>query len=308
MENALKDRIMSAAADYLRNNGLTAAELCRRAGVSPSYFSTASGGKYTYQNTEIGDIFFRKIAAAISFQLEVSYWQHVDTKQYMQTTNTLEEARDRCEARMILGETGCGKTYALDRFCGANPVGVYRVTVNDCDTLRDLLDELVKLLRIDTKAKNGSLLRCICRELRERAMRGERPILIFDEVENLKRTGIKALKAVYDGVRYVVPVVLIGTPEFDTALQSMKNKGVKGMAQFIRRFKAGQVALAPIDRRFTEFMGQIKDESLRQLLSRLADNYGELHDYLERAIREAEELNEPLSVDLFRAIYNIKTA
>ena len=80
------------------------------------------------------------------------------------------------------------------------------------------------------------------------------------------------------------------------------------MAQLILRLKAGQVALAPIDRRCTEFMGQIKDESLRQLLSRLADNYGELHDYLERAIREAEELNEPLSVDLFRAIYNIKTA
>lgn len=308
MENSIKDRIMSAADDYLRMNGLTAAELCRRAGVSASYYSVAAKGKYTYQDTEIKDVFFRKLASAIGMRLETSYWQHADTTQYVQIVNTLDEARERCEARMVLGETGCGKTYAIDRFCGANPVGVYRITVNDCDTLRDVLAELVKLLRIDTKAKNGSLLRVICETLRERAMRGERPILIFDEVENLKRTGIKAIKAVYDGVRYVVPVVLVGTPDFAVALQNLKNKGVKGMAQFIRRFKAGQTALAPIDRRYLDFMEQIKDEELRQLLSRIADNYGELHDYLERAMREADEQGEPLTVELFKEMYNIKTA
>lgn len=308
MEKSIKDRIMSGADDYLRTNGLTAAELCRRAGVSASYYSTAAAGKYTYQNTEIREVFFRKLAAAIGMRLEATYWQHADTTQYVQITNTLEEARERCEARMILGETGCGKTYAIDRFCGANPVGVYRITVSDCDTLRDLLAELVKLLRLDTRAKNGSLLRVICEALRERAMRGERPILVFDEVENLKRTGIKAVKAIYDGVRYVVPVVLVGTPEFATALAALKNKGVKGMAQFIRRFKAGQVALAPIDRRYVAFAPQIKDEELRQLLSRVADNYGELHDYLERAMREADERGEPLTVEMFREMFNMKTA
>ena len=139
MENSIKDRIMSAADDYLRMNGLTAAELCRRAGVSASYYSVAAKGKYTYQDTEIKDVFFRKLASAIGMRLETSYWQHADTTQYVQIVNTLDEARERCEARMVLGETGCGKTYAIDRFCGANPVGVYRITVNDCDTLRDVL-------------------------------------------------------------------------------------------------------------------------------------------------------------------------
>ena len=306
MENSIKDRIMSAAEEYLQANGMTAAELCRRAGISPSYYSVAASGKYTYQNTEIRDAFFHKLADVIGQHPDTTYWQHADTAQYIQMTNTLAEARQRCESRMILGETGCGKTYAIDRFCVKNPIGVYRITVNDCDTLRDVLAELVKLLRIDTKAKNGSLLRVICEALRERAMRGEQPILIFDEVENLKRTGIKAIKAVYDGVRHVVPVVLVGTPEFGVALQNLKNKGVKGMAQFIRRFKAGQTALAPIDRRYLAFMAQIKDEELRQLLSRIADNYGELHDYMERAVREAEELGEPLNVEIFREMYNIK--
>lgn len=55
-------------------------------------------------------------------------------------------------------------------------------------------------------------------------------------------------------------------------------------------------------------MEQIKDEELRQLLSRIADNYGELHDYLERAMREADEQGEPLTVELFKEMYNIKTA
>ncbi len=308
MEKEIKDRIMAAAADYLRENEMTAAELCRRAGVNDTVFSLAKKGSYFNGRSPLPESFFRKVAATIGFRLEASYWPHVDTVQYVQTVNTLEDARERLEARMVLGETGCGKTYAIDRFCGRNTAGVYRITVNDCDTLRDILAELVRLLRIDTRTKNGSLLRRICERLRDRAMAGERPILIFDEVENLKRTGIKAIKAVYDVVRGIVPVVLVGTPEFAVALEAMKNKGVKGMAQFIRRFKAGRVELARIDRRYTDFMTQIRDEELRRLLSRIADNYGELHDYLERAIREAAEQGEELSVSLFRELYNLKTA
>lgn len=316
MDRTIKNRIISAAEQYRDDNPdrkgerLSAAELSRRAGVTGTTYSLArkaweSNAEYLNGTSPIADSFFRKIAGVIGFQLAASYWMHVDTVQYIQTINTIEEARDRGEARMILGETGCGKTYAIDRFVAQNPTGVYRVTVNDCDTLRDILAELKRMLRIDTKERGGSLLRRICGRLRELAMSGERPILVFDEVENLKRTGIKAIKAVYDVVRGIVPIVLVGTPEFVYALENLKNRGVKGMAQFVRRFKAGQVALAKIDRRFTAFMPQIKDEELRQLLSRIADNYGELHDYLERAIREADEQGEQLSVGLFKELYNI---
>lgn len=315
MNEAIKGQIMAASWQFRKaypnkktGKEMSAADFCKLAGVGETNYSLAINGKFVNGTSPIPETFFRKVAAVVGFQLEASYWHHVDTIQYVQAVNTLEEARERSAARMILGETGCGKTYALDRFCAANPVGVYRITVNDCDTLRDIMAELVGLLRIDTKDKNGSLLRCICSRLRDLAMDGQRPILIFDEVENLKRTGIKAIKAVYDVVGKIVPIVLVGTPDFAASLASLKARGVKGMAQFARRFKAGRVDLAPIDRRFSAFMGLIGDESLRRALCDVADNYGELHDYLERAIREADESGEPLTVELFRRLYNLKTA
>ena len=120
MENSIKDRIMSAADDYLRMNGLTAAELLPPCGVSASYYSVAAKEIYVSGYRDKGRV-FRKLASAIGMRLETSYWQHADTTQYVQIVNTLDEARERCEARMVLGETGCGKTYAIDRFCGANP-------------------------------------------------------------------------------------------------------------------------------------------------------------------------------------------
>ena len=77
------------------------------------------------------------------------------------------------------------------------------------------------------------------------------------------------------------------------------------MPQFIRRFKANTVKLVPVARKYEAFLSKVEDMKLRELLSQIADNYGELHDYLERALREADESGEPLTEALFRETYNL---
>lgn len=304
METLTKDSIIAAAKAFMTEYDMKPSDFARRADVNKSYLSVALRGTYVYQNTTMPDSFFRKIAAAANFKLEASYWEHVDTEQYVQIINTLTEARERIEARMIVGQTGSGKTYAVDRYCAMNPVGVYRITVNDYDTVHDIMTVMYELLGIEAPVKRGARLRGVGRELRKRAVEGERPIVIIDEAENTKIPGIKSYKALYDMFAGQVAFVLVCTDELPKRLEKMKSK-VEGMPQFIRRFKANTVELIPVDRGYQAFLAKVDDPNLRILLLRLADNYGELHDYMERALREAAESGEPLTEDLFRVIYNL---
>lgn len=305
METLTKDSIIAAAKAFMTEHGMKPSDFARRADVNKSYLSVALRGTYVYQNTTMPDSFFRKVAAAAGFDTDTTYWKHVDTEQYVQIINTLIEARNRVEARMIVGPTGSGKTYAVDRFCQTYPVGVYRITVNDYDTIQDILKEIVSAMGLQTNLKRGALLRFVARELKERSAKGLRPILVIDEAENTKVPGIKAYKALYDLLRKCAAFILVCTPELPAMLEQLKRKGVRGMPQFCRRMKAGTVNLLAIDRSYKEFMADVDDQGLKILLPKLADNYGELHDYMERAIREADENGEPLTEDLFRVIYNL---
>jgi hypothetical protein len=63
--------------------------------------------------------------------------------------------------------------------------------------------------------------------------------------------------------------------------------------------------LPTIDRSFKLFLDQIEDKNLKLFLRRNCDNYGELHDLIVPARREAERLGEPLTENLIRKIINM---
>jgi hypothetical protein len=64
--------------------------------------------------------------------------------------------------------------------------------------------------------------------------------------------------------------------------------------------------LDPIDRRFNEFLGDIEDRELVKFLREYCENYGELHDVMVLAKREAEITGSPLTVDFMKAVLNLK--
>lgn len=308
MKDTLKRSIIEAAEAYRADKGMDQKAFSKFARVNYSYYNAARSGKFVYGKTVIDDAFFRTIARAIGFQLETVYWPHRDTAQYVDVMTALHYSREKVEPRMIIGETGCGKTYAIDRFCEKNPVGVYRVTVNDYDTIRDILEEIIKALGVKIEARRGALLRGVCAALREQAIGGRKVMLIIDEAENTKVPGLKAYKALYDLLKDFAALVLVGTPELPEKLESLRRKGVAGMPQFIRRFKAKTTRLEAVNRSFPDFRDTVSDDGIWRLASRLCDNYGELHDYLEPALREAQENGEELTEESFREMYNLSKA
>jgi len=141
------------------------------------------------------------------------------------------------------------------------------------------------------------------------AMNGQKPCVCIDEAENLTHGMIGLSKAIYDAIIKYSGFVMIGTQELLDKLDTLERYGKEGIPQFRRRTKAGTVILSAINRQddFAAFLADVQDADLRKFLTALCANYGELHDYLEPALRSAAEDGVVLTDQYFKTMYNINT-
>ena len=316
MEKIKKDEIISAGKAYMTRHEMSQAAFARHCGVSSSYMSNLLNGVYEYKagpdkTVEIADRYFISIASAIGHDIEKTFWKVELTPQFVTAIAALERAHLNCTGRlggvkMIIGEIGSGKTTAIDQYCKANPTTTFKVTINDYDTIHDILDEIARLLEIELPTKKGARLRKIGGEFRTRALRGERNMLIIDEGENTKLGGIRMYKAIYDMIKGYAAFTIAGTPHLADMIDRLAYKNINGVPQFKSRMKANKILLPPIDRKYTEFMYKVEDENLRKILIGLCSDYRELNDYLEPALLAADRDGVPLTDNYFRTMYGIK--
>lgn len=315
METLLKQQIVEETKNYMTSKVMSQANFARYCGVNPSYLSNILNGKFMYNTGEkdvaISDGYFEAIARAIGMSLAVAYWRTVHTPQFIEMIATLEDAKKRGAAKMILGQTGCGKTFSTNRFVEANPINTYRITVSNQHKIQDVTNDLGSVLgvRMDNQRARAQRMRAISDKLRDLRMQGGRPVVIIDEAENMTNGMIGLCKGIYDAINEYCGLVLIGTDELDLKLLHLaKYPGSYGggIPQFRRRFKAGTVRLAAINKEdhFAEFLADI-DPDLCRILRGLCDNYGELHDFLEPALRSAAGDGVALTDKYFRTMYKI---
>lgn len=316
MDTILKDQIVTAARQYITSKGLSQAAFARLCDVSPSYLSNILNGVYEYKASgdktiAIADRYFAAIAGRIGMSVMAAYWRTVETPQFIEIISTLEDARKRGTAKMIIGETGCGKTFSTNKFIEANPVNTFRITVSNQHKIQDVTEELGRTMDVvlGVQSRKAYRMRAITNRLRELKAQGGQPMVIIDEAENMTHGMVGLCKGIYDAINEQAAFVLIGTGELITKLDKMEryNYSYPGIPQFRRRFKAGTVYLTPIDRQkhYNAFFEDIQDPELCTLLRGLCNNYGELHDFLEPALRDAAEDGVPLTDKYFRIKYKI---
>ena len=80
------------------------------------------------------------------------------------------------------------------------------------------------------------------------------------------------------------------------------------MRQFYRRIKFGIRVLPNIDKNYRGFLDNIEDKGLLRFLKANCENYGELHDCLVPAMREADRTGEPLTEAFVRKVLNIPSS
>ena len=135
-----KQQVAKACNEYAAANGWVSDkssgvnQLAQFTKVNVMYVSHIMRSDFTYkdsktgENKDIADRWFRQLADCIGLKLAKEYWPHVDTPQYKEIDLELREALATSATRVLICESGAGKTYTVDRFKKEFPNRVFVVT------------------------------------------------------------------------------------------------------------------------------------------------------------------------------------
>lgn len=320
ISNKQKQQVADACINYATANGWVTDkttgvnQMAAFTKVNAMYVSHIMRSDFTYkdsktgENKDIADRWFQQLADCIGLKLEKDYWPHVDTVQYKEIDLELREALATSATRVLICDSGAGKTYTVDRFKKEFPNRVFVVTCHKFDKVNDLID---KMAEATGKFPEGKTISRRLSSLNvwlytQGRYDGSKPMIIFDEAENLTLTTLQALKAMYDTIKWSCATVLIGTDQLIITLDKLKEKNKPGIPQFYRRFKAGIRYITPLDRNFDLFLEDKPYPNMfKKTIRTVCENYGELYDFLVPAMREADEMGIPLTERFFRMKYRL---
>jgi len=311
MNTELRIKIIDELDKFMELHGMTANDVAKKTGVNAGYLSNMRAGNFTIKAgngnvVDIADKYFEAIATLINLPLEKSYWKNVPTAQMKRILATLEDAKEFGYTNVIIGETGCGKTYIAGLFAQNFPLDCFTVKVSSQDSIGDLLEKVCDRIHIPLEKSRSKTLRAITRKLTQMKSDAHKPMLIFDEAEYMKQPALCNMKELYDNLNGVCAVILMGTDQLTNHLEKMRKKNKDGIPQLYRRIRFGVRVLPAIDRTFKEFLKGFEiTPEVAKFLRENCDNYGELHDVLVPALREAERTGQPLTENLIRTILNM---
>jgi len=312
MDNKLKQTIAKKSIDFIRLNNLTQTEFANKSGVSKSIIThiLKENSKFTIpagnnKIVVITDKYFIRLANFIGFEISPTFWETKATPQFTSIIANLKEAKEFGITKIIIGETGGGKTHTINLFLRKNPADTYIITVGSTDNLSDLIDKIIEQLKITTGKTKSKKLRDIALRLRSLKEDGQKPQLIFDEAEYMKQPALASMKELYDHLNKYCSIILIGTEQLIDNINILRKKNKPGIPQFYRRIKFGIRYLPSVDKTFKLFLNDIESNEVKKFLRRICDNYGELHDVLVPVRREAERTGEPITERFIRKVLNL---
>ena len=244
-----------------------------------------------------------------------SGWAYEKTVQSQEILNALLEGKKAHRAMMIIANTGLGKSGSCSKFLEKESKHTYRITVGDSWRPIHLVDAIMSVFGIVKNWKNtensiNRKLRAIADKLVHLKNAGARVQIIIDEAENLKPAFLKMIKELHDAIIEHCSYTLIGTPYLLESLLNSKQKNRMSVPQLHRRLKAGTRLITDINkaRDFAPFFKRHIDpyKDVQDLVLEYADNYGELHDYLDPFLQHCHDNDVHPSGKLFRFFHQLK--
>lgn len=305
----LKDNIIKALEAYVDERSMSQEAIADGAGVNARYLIEMRRGNHSVQTggkeVVIADKYFKRIADFIGYQTEKQYWSTRATPQLKEVLATLQDAKSTGEVAVIIGETGCGKTYTLELFKSKFRGEVFSVKVGSADNLSDLVDKMLEALSLTAERRTKSArIRQIARHMRKLAENGVEAAFAFDEGEYMKQPALCSFKELFDYLNEWCSLVIIGTDQLEENIEKLRKRNKPGIPQLYRRIKFRIRRLKPIDRRYDEFLQGV-DPELKRWLRDNCDNYGELHDVMVPAMREADRTGRGLNVDFVKMVLGV---
>lgn len=305
MKQSLKKEIVEHLLDFMKTHGLSASEVSKKTHINASYLSQILNGKYVIvvkdKEVEIADKYFKQLAEFCNYDLSDHIWQVRPTLQLQRMLATLEEAKKYGYTNTIIGDTGSGKSFGLNLFAKKHPIDCFVITVGSTDRISDLVDKIIQATGADYKKTQSRKIQSIIRKLIKLNHSGYKPMIVFDEAEYMKGAALCNVKELYDHLHGVCSIVLIGTRQLIDNIDSLRKRNRCGIPQLYRRIKFGIRYLAPIDKTYSQFL-EGYNSKVRNFIAKHCENYGELHDLLVPAMREAERAGKPLDIDFIKTM------
>lgn len=305
MKKEIKIEIVKSLEDYLATHQMSQNEFVKKTGINEAYISNMRNQSFAIGKTEIAAKWFELVAQKIGFQLQKQYWQPVATNQMNFMLSVFEDAKENGDTNLIIGDTGAGKSFITKLFASHNPLDLFIIKVGSSDNLADLIDKILEKAKIPTAKTKSKNINGIIKHMQKLKFDGYKPMIVFDESEYMKQPTLGMMKELYDDLSGHCSIIMIGTDELLDNLDKLRKRKKAGMRQFYRRIKFGIRELPKIDRKFNGFLDKIEDKELIKFLQTNCENYGELHDCLVPAMREADRLGEPLTEDFVRKVLNM---
>jgi hypothetical protein len=221
---------------YIAQHGITAAEYAHNVGISKSYISHIINANYDQVPAGSGkfvalkDQYFRKIAMGCGYAIDM-VWGHFETTNYIVTHNACLEAKAGAKRVAINGYTGSGKTYCLTYFAQMHPKATYYIKVTSDMTTKEMLIELSAAMGIETKGSAYILRKNIVKKV----LTMDKALIIFDEMETFKNSGLGGFKALCDELEGKCGIVVAGM-ELREKWAKNASKQKENFAQIQRRF------------------------------------------------------------------------
>jgi DNA transposition AAA+ family ATPase len=308
MDLKTKNKVTETLVEYLESPSRSANQLAEASGVNKAYISNVRNGKFVSsagngKEAGIPDSVFFKIADAIGLALDNHI--HWDTPNYQLIQRVCARAQVRKERMLLTGDTGLGKTYALESYARDHDKVLY-IKCTRTMTGKDLLDEICKKLGMREELRgNRNKMNAIQR--RVTGIPGW--LLIIDEAEYLKNSMFDLVKEAADFTEGKCAMILAG---MDLLLQikSMAERNKKGFPQLYRRFRPNTVELKQITKKEVAEICKnagITDTTAINVLKRYIYDYDMLNQYVSELIDQQQKAGRVLNgedlIELFALTY-----
>jgi DNA transposition AAA+ family ATPase len=287
-----KQHIVTAAAAYITDKGISNKAFSDLAGINPSYLSHMLNGKWNEvpagnKLVSLDNKYFAAIAKACGYAPTAQAWGHLETINYQYMVQTFTECRGHRMPVCIDGGTGAGKTYTAERYKQLCPQETYLVRCSGDLTSKSFMVELAESLNLRVTGATSEIRKACVNRLK----RDSQPLLIIDEGENLKDGAWDSIKTMMDALKGHCGMVVIGANEFEHTLRAKSDRMRRSFPQIYRRIKEGGIKkLVPMEMvDVTDICNTvgIADRKVQQLLFDHYRNIGELSGAIQSLLREA---------------------
>lgn len=306
INESTKQQIQQAMLTYISEQNISDRRFADITKVNGSYINAIKHGNWNTFETggktiAIKDNYFEKIAQAIKFNYETTYWKHFDTDNFLLVRKACNKAKKNRSRVGIDGYTGSGKTYALEAYKRENVNETFLVKCSGDMNPKDFMLAMAEAVGADVQGSRYTLRKNIVKRLLDCV----KPVLIIDEAENVKKEPVlDAIKGMCDELEGKCGIVLCGMDIQDKFLK-LSDKKKYCYPQINRRFNGSwfkMFAMTENDVRLvcTE-VGIDSNGAITYILKHVKD-YGHLSHVISEALQESADTGKPINAEMLRIL------